>query len=160
MSMVQGTEFVAQQQAHEDIRAAAITVVGSYPPGTARHSTKADEYYFHIRAYHTEEKLSGPTQVLSTRGGGTVFMRKEKDGEFYAGVALCHENDSFCKRIGRNVARRKYFNNRQRIPACMGFHIMFSAGQKYPSYEDAKAVYDKASITNVRHYIDDVLPTL
>lgn len=160
MSMVQGTEFVAQQQAHEDIRAAAITVVGSYPPGTARHSTKADEYYFHIRAYHTEEKLSGPTQVLSTRGGGTVFMRKEKDGEFYAGVALCHENDSFCKRIGRNVARRKYFSGRQCKPAALGWRVMLGAGQKYPSYEDAVALYEKASKLNGWHHIDEVLPTL
>lgn len=60
---------------------------------------------------------------------GTVFFRKEDDGQWYCSGALCHNKDQFNRKTGRTVARRRYFNG------------MYSKVEGEPSYEyAAKAV--------------------
>lgn len=53
-------------------------------------------------------------QFTTGAARGTVFFREEVpgSGEYFPSVALCHQNDAFCRKTGRNVARRKYFTNR------------------------------------------------
>jgi len=38
----------------------------------------------------------------------TVFVRKEDDG-WYGSSARCVHGDQFCRRTGRQIARRRYF---------------------------------------------------
>lgn len=45
----------------------------------------------------------------------TLFARKEDDGTWYAAVSFCHKDDHFERRIGRQVARRRYFNKDRAI---------------------------------------------
>jgi hypothetical protein len=54
-------------------------------------STTHEERYYHIG------------------NDGTVFFRRESDGKWYASIALCDARDQFVRRVGRCVARRKYF---------------------------------------------------
>lgn len=39
----------------------------------------------------------------------TVFLRREDGGSWYLSFALCSKKDQFSRRIGRQVARRRYF---------------------------------------------------
>jgi len=73
-------------------------------------STTHEELYFHI------------DDVAS------VFFRKENDGVWYGCAALRNPDDQFCRRTGRQVARRRYFQFRD---ANYGFSV------ERPSYEDA-----------------------
>ena len=83
-------------------------------------STTHEELFFHI-----ENK-------------GTVFFRKEDspiDGAYWAGVAaLCNPKDQFNRAIGRNVARRRYFQQ-----YC---EDAFEHFRSKPTYQDALMVYE------------------
>jgi len=59
-------------------------------------STTHEEKFFHLRDYNGYDDHA------------TVFMRKEGES-WYGSAALCHEKDNFCRKVGRSVARRKYF---------------------------------------------------
>ncbi len=60
---------------------------------------------------------------------GTVFFRQEEDtGPWQASVAIVSDSDTFCRRIGRTVARRKYFAGK-RTPL-----------QDAPTYETAESI--------------------
>lgn len=90
--------------------------------GTPHKSTSHEELFFHI-----ENK-------------GTVFFRKEDspiDGAYWAGVAaLCNPKDQFNRAIGRNVARRRYFQ-------CMnGFDNPEVFVVDKPTYTDALKVFE------------------
>lgn len=63
-------------------------------------STTHEEKYFHIR-----DRDDGGSD-------GTVFFRKEGE-QWYGSAALCHEKDNFCRRTGRSIARRKYFQGKK-----------------------------------------------
>jgi len=39
----------------------------------------------------------------------TVFARQEKEGGWFMSVALCVQEDQFDRRVGRQIARRRYF---------------------------------------------------
>jgi hypothetical protein len=72
----------------------------------------------------------------------TVFFREEQktDGtkQWEASASLCHENDQFSREVGRNVARRKYFQG-DRVDAVLDGAV--------PTYEDAEIVL-------YAHYVD------
>lgn len=62
-----------------------------------------EERYAHV-------KIEGNHKVSHA----TVFARKEfgGDGAFQFSVALCAHGDQFSRAIGRQTARRKYFNHK------------------------------------------------
>jgi hypothetical protein len=59
-------------------------------------STTHEERYFHVRDYN------------GFGNDATVFMR-QTDAKWEASVAFCHPKDNFSRKVGRNVARRKFF---------------------------------------------------
>jgi|SRR5699024_4499540 len=69
---------------------------------TERKSTTNKEFYFHFRNID-HAKVSDMT----------VFCREEEPGSgvFNFTASLCSPNDQFSRRIGRSVARRRYFND-------------------------------------------------
>lgn len=68
------------------------------PAPTPHKSTTHEERFYHVTIDGVEDETKR----------GTVFFRKETRGIF-AAVAVCHANDQFSRRIGRNISRRKYF---------------------------------------------------
>jgi hypothetical protein len=72
-------------------------------------STTHEERFFHI--------LPGVDPLLDAFftspncrfSGATAFVRREDDGNWYFTAALCSKLDQYCRRIGRQVARRRYF---------------------------------------------------
>lgn len=83
---------------------------------TPHKSITAEERYYHIRNH---------ANLLE----GTVFLRKEKDDKWYGSVAIRDNRDSPNKRIGRQVARRKYFNGKR-------------VAVNTASYDEAEALFD------------------
>lgn len=75
-------------------------------------STTHEELFFHVE------------------NRGTVFFRKEDDGEWRASYALRDKRDQFCRKTGRTIARRKYFQGK----------VCGSAGSIRPNYGQAKDV--------------------
>jgi len=46
--------------------------------------------------------------------GATVFARKEeKRNTWFMAIAFCSRKDKFCRKVGRQVARRRYFLYKQ-----------------------------------------------
>lgn len=74
----------------------------------AHKSTTHKEFFFHIK---NEAELE-QGRWINTYKAGTVFIREEHPGEWRASVARCSVNDNFCKRTGRSVSRRKYFQDK------------------------------------------------
>lgn len=75
-------------------------------------STTHEESYVHIRQEPLPvEKLSIPHKRTFSEDiqAKTIFLRKESDGAWYAAEATCVAWDQFDRRIGRQVARRRYF---------------------------------------------------
>ena len=62
-----------------------------------RKSTTHKERIFHIPVEHERWKYV------------TVFCREESPGLWYYQRALCDKRDQFCRKIGRTLARRRYF---------------------------------------------------
>ncbi len=92
-------------------------------------STTHQEEYFHI-IDDLETLLTGHTTYL-----GTVFMRREVDG-WYASIAVLHHGDQFCRRVGRNVARRRYFARPSDMLLKLGIDV-----NSRPTYEDAEQAF-------------------
>lgn len=82
--------------------------------GHPHKSTTHEEQYFHIGQE------------------GTVFFRKEH-GIWAGSVAYCDPRNQFCKRVGRDLARRKWFGN--------GPHVLGDNSEKV-TYEDAVEVFN------------------
>lgn len=116
-----------------------------------RTSITHKEWYFHFRNKDlTDEEererlriLLGDDkpQILNIIrefrfSGGTVFARLEENG-WHAAISVCSRQDQFCRATGRNVARRRYFNHPD-------FRI--GLGDKPPSWEIAKQLYDQATL--------------
>ncbi len=55
----------------------------------------------------------------------TLFARKENKNWWYT-IAFCVKGDIFCKKIGRSVARRKYFTPRPGKKPMLIFFDKFS----------------------------------
>jgi hypothetical protein len=96
----------------------------------------------HISSTHNERYYHIPLSN-SHVARATVFFRQNgprnlsPGGEWEASIALCDERDQFCKQIGRNVARRKFFSKNYQRKA-VGFAT--------PDYETAlRLVIDAAA---------------
>lgn len=57
---------------------------------------------------HPHKSTTHEEQYFHVGQEGTVFFRKEH-GYWSATVAYRNPKDNFCRRVGRNVARRKWF---------------------------------------------------
>ena len=80
----------------------------------------------------------GKTKELVPESSGTVFMRKQGD-YWFASVALCDPRDQFCRRTGRLVARRKFFQKPKLV-----MQVTYQPGST-PDYADACAMIDAAA---------------
>ena len=83
--------------------------------GHPHKSTTHEEQYFHIEQY------------------GTVFFRKENN-MWAATAAYRNPKDNFCRRTGRNLARRKWFGQ--------GPHVISDGSVEKVTYEDAVEVFE------------------
>lgn len=76
----------------------------------SKHTKKSDT--------HEEKYLHYP--VLSPIAShGTLFARREADGYWYASTAYCSLADQFNRRLGRQIARRRYFQLRNSSAAAL-----------------------------------------
>lgn len=91
----------------------------------ARQSTTHEETFHHVVI--PNGAFGAGTKI------GTVFMRKEQDG-WYAAASVKSKNDVFCRKIGRNISRRRYFQQ-------PGFRALV----KDASYESAFIIYELTS---------------
>jgi hypothetical protein len=71
-------------------------------------STKVKETYHHLRdvSVLVFGDKPGATRVVTS---ATAFIRPDKNGQLYASFAECDSRDQFNRKVGRNVARRKWF---------------------------------------------------
>lgn len=71
----------------------------------------------------------------------TLFLRKEDDGIWYGKAAMCVRGDQFSRKVGRQVARRKYFDDRNTAARVFGREniakLSFPFGTEKPTYEQA-----------------------
>jgi hypothetical protein len=74
----------------------------------------------HIEIYrHSQDSIEILETWLPARhhdsdiNGATAFYRMEDDGKWYVSIALCCMKDQFCRKTGRQVARRKYFQGKK-----------------------------------------------
>ena len=81
---------------------------------------------------HPHKSTTHEEQFFHVNQEGTVFFRKEH-GIWTATVAFRNPKDNFCRRTGRNVARRKWFGN--------GPYVIGDNSEKV-TYEDAVEVFN------------------
>lgn len=67
----------------------------------------------------------------------TIFARQEADKDWFYSYALCSPSDNFNRAIGRNIARRKYF---QKDPTYIG--------ESEPTGDDLQAYAISAAVQN------------
>lgn len=77
---------------------------------TPHRSTTTFERYYHMR--DLDVTYDNRDRVVTD---ATFFVRQDKDGKYYLSVAECDSRDQFCRKRGRTIARRKWFQGR-RIP--------------------------------------------
>lgn len=70
-------------------------------------STTADERYYHFR--FENQPQTGVAKKIRSLSAVTAFARQDKEGNWFVSYAECDSRDQFCRRTGRNVARRKWF---------------------------------------------------
>jgi hypothetical protein len=71
-----------------------------------KYKTSKREMYYHL----TKPFKDTQGRVFN---GATVFFRQEDEHNWYGTVALCSKDDQFSRKVGRNVARRRYFTIKQ-----------------------------------------------
>lgn len=81
---------------------------------------------------HPHKSTTHEEQYFHVEQDGTVFFRKE-NGIWAATVAFRNPKDNFCRRTGRNIARRKWFGQ--------GPHVIGDNSEKV-TYEDAVEVFN------------------
>ena len=101
-------------------------------------SLTTPERFYHFRPVASAEILPFGLVVYPNEPSGTVFMRKQGD-YWYASVALCDPRDQFCRRTGRLVARRKFFQKPKLV-----MQVTYQPGST-PDYTDACAMIDAAA---------------
>ena len=108
------------------------------PEAERKHkSTETQERFYHFKPA-LDPLLSLDGERLFEDPAGTVFMRKHGD-YWYASVALCDPRDQFCRRTGRLVARRKFFQKPKLV-----MQVTYQPGST-PDYADACAMIDAAA---------------
>lgn len=92
-------------------------------------STTHEELYHHHRAFNR------PYSHI------TLFLRKEAGGWEFS-WALCSAKDQFSRRVGRSVARRRYFQGQRGI-----------AATQFPDGKLSEQAIDAAVLTVIK-YVD------
>jgi hypothetical protein len=86
------------------------------------------ERYYHVPLLPASIQFRKPMKMA------TVFARLEDDGTWHAAVGFCSMRDQFSRRIGRQNARRQYFQGRR--PTA---RLTPRPGEPdYPTFEDAR----------------------
>lgn len=84
----------------------ATVMIGQAAHPTRSTDREADERYYHFKDVDLE--MDNGRIVRNV----TAFIRKDKtDSAYYASFAECDDRDQFCRRVGRTVARRKWFRS-------------------------------------------------
>lgn len=82
-------------------------------------STTHQERFYHFDLWTDDNKDLAKGCHFSPRffyTNVTVFARRHNQtGEWHMAVALCSRDDQFSRRIGRQVARRRYFADLSRV---------------------------------------------
>lgn len=101
----------------------------------AKIASEPDPHKRHKSTTHLELYFQFPPIIDPNSGeistGYTIFARQENDGLWYGAVATCSPVDQFCRRKGRQVAHRRYFQKE-----------FFCFGADRPTYEAAKFYTD------------------
>lgn len=98
---------------------------------TQRKSTTHEELFFQIK-----EPFVNNGREYSR---ATVFFRNEGSVAsplWFGSVAKCSANDQFCKKVGRSLARRRYFNSIEKDA-----NAVFGPLHEKPTYDNALALY-------------------
>jgi len=86
-------------------------------------STVTDERFYHFRMDHGGIGVSG---ALSKFRAITVFARKDPiTATWTAAVSLCVIGDQFSRHIGRQVARRRFFDQERNQRHYIGLDISY-----------------------------------
>ena len=64
-------------------------------------STTTPEKFIHVK-----EGLNPKFQAV------TIFARPDETGRWWASAAICVKQDSFCRKTGRTIARRHFFDGK------------------------------------------------
>lgn len=93
---------------------------------------RAEAQRVEVNRGHPHKSTTHEEQYFHVEQEGTVFFRKE-NGIWAATVAFRNPKDNFCRRTGRNIARRKWFGQ--------GPHVIGDNSEKV-TYEDAVEVFN------------------
>jgi hypothetical protein len=101
-------------------------------------STKVKETYHHARnvSVLVFGDKPGDTRVVDN---ATAFIRPDKSGQLYASFAECDSRDQFNRKVGRTVARRKWFAGNRVAVAGDDFPTVFASWRFYQSGLDEDA---------------------
>lgn len=91
-----------------------------------RKSITTPEMYFQITQPHTDKK--GKKYKAAT-----AFARVGNDGEWCTTLVRCSEEDNFCRKTGRTMAKRHWFNPEK-------FPVSLETSTP-PSYDEVVAFY-------------------
>lgn len=99
---------------------------------STKRSDTHKEKYFHITPTILNDIFEDTAHFPFA--GATVFYRHEpnKFNMWYADIALCAHGDQFNRKVGRNIARRRYFSSG--FPFC---HRM-----QDPTFDDALTLFE------------------
>jgi hypothetical protein len=89
-----------------------------------RKSTTTPEMYFQIREPHTSKKGKAFKAA-------TAFARQDHEGAWNATLVRCSIEDNYCRKAGRTIAKRRFFNG-------TGTVVKFDAA---PTHEQIVALY-------------------
>ena len=99
--------------------------------GDIRKSTTTPELFFQIREPHTDKKGK-------EYRAGTAFARTRKNGDWNVSLVRCSKEDNFCRKQGRTIARRKWFDSVDTHAAVDTSLPQFSQA---PTHEQIVALY-------------------
>jgi hypothetical protein len=90
-----------------------------------------DERYFHVK-------------IPNGRYAGCTFFFRKEGGLWLYAIAMCSNVDQFQKRVGRNIARRRYFTDRNAgfAPLSLVASVGGAAGAE-PTYDNCVEIYNQ-----------------
>lgn len=91
-----------------------------------KYRTSKPEFYFQFTSSRIDDAVRDRCKILRVDDfthlqethrlmsvqAGTVFIRQESESDYRVAIARCSYGDQFCRKTGREIARRRYFLNR------------------------------------------------
>jgi len=96
-------------------------------------SNTHEEMFFHFH----EPLYDHAAKVEKKFNGATVFLRCEM-GVWKGAASLCSSNDPFSRKVGRQVARRRFFSTSKKLVEEGKFGDYFIYGTDRPTYDGVK----------------------